>query len=77
MITFVFDDDCWVEVRDRDGDLVHGDLGRDGATVAVTGNAPFSVLVGNAAGVEVSFNGEPVVLTPSAPGEVTRLVVGS
>ena len=77
MITFVFDDDCWVEVRDRDGDLVHGDLGRDGDTVALRGNAPFSVRLGNATGVEVTFNGKPVALTPSAPGEVTILVVGS
>ena len=76
-ITFVFDDDCWVEVRDRDGDLAHGNLGRKGDTVTLKGNAPFSVLVGNATGVEVTFNGEPVALTPSAPGEVTRLVVGS
>lgn len=76
VITFVFESECWVEVRDRDDDLVHGDLGRGGETVAVRGEAPFSILVGNAAVVDISFNGEPVALDSTAPGEVARLVVG-
>ena len=76
VITFVFEAECWVEVRDRDDDLVHGDLGRAGETVAVRGRAPFSVLVGNAAVVDISFNGEPVAMEPTAPGEVARVVVG-
>ena len=76
LITFVFDGECWVEVRDRDGDLVHGDLGRDGDTVAVSGRAPFSVLLGNPAVVDVTFNGERTSLDPGRPGEVARFEVG-
>lgn len=76
VIAFVFEAECWVEVRDRDGDLVHGDLGRDGETVTVSGHAPFSVLVGNTAVVDISFNGERVALDSTARGEVARLVVG-
>ncbi|MXY55957.1 MAG: helix-turn-helix domain-containing protein [Gammaproteobacteria bacterium] len=76
VIKFVFEAECWVEVRDRDDDLVHGDLGRGGETVAVRGRAPFSILVGNAAVVDISFNGEPVAMDSTVPGEVARLVVG-
>ena len=76
LISFTFHGECWVEVHDRDGDLIHGDLGRDGDTVTLGGRAPFSVLVGNVTGVEVTFNGERVALDQSAPGAVARLVVG-
>ena len=75
-ITFVFEGDCWVEVRGLDGDLLHGDLGQDGETATVRGRAPFSVLVGNPAVVDVTFNGERVSLDPGRPGEVARFEVG-
>lgn len=76
VIRFVFQEACWVEVHDRNDDLVHGDLGRPGDTLTLTGEAPFSVLVGYAAGVEITFNGERVDLAPATRGEVARLVVG-
>ena len=77
LITFVFEGECWVEVRGRDGDLVHGDLGRDGETVTVSGRAPFSVLLGNPNVVDVTFNGEPVSVDPGRPGQVARFQVGA
>lgn len=77
LITFVFAGECWVEVRGRGGDLVHGDLGRDGETVTVSGQAPFSVLLGNPNVVDVTFNGEPVSVDPGRPGEVARFQVGT
>ena len=76
VIAFVFEGDCWVEVRDRTDNLLHGDLGRDGDTVTVRGNAPFSILVGNVGVVDIAFNGQPVALDSAASGEVARLVVG-
>ena len=75
-ITFVFEGECWVEVRGRDGDLLHGDLGRDGETVTVSGRAPFSVLLGDPAVVDVTFNGEPFSLDPGRRGQVARFEVG-
>ena len=76
LLAFTFLDDCWIEVRDRHGELIHGDLGRGGDTVTLVGRAPFSLLVGYAQGVEIAFNGERVALEPGTRGEVTRLVVG-
>ena len=77
LITFVFEGECWVEVRGRGGELVHGDLGRDGETVTVSGRAPFSVLLGNPNVVDVTFNGEPVSVDPGRPGAVARFQVGA
>ena len=77
LITFVFQGECWVEVRNPGGDLVHGDLGRDGETVTVRGSAPFSVLLGNPAVVDVTFNGEPVSVDPVRPGQVARFELGA
>ena len=77
LITFVFAGECWVEVRGRGGDLVHGDLGRDGETVTVSGRAPFSVLLGDPNVVDVTFNGEPVSVEPGRPGQVARFQVGA
>ncbi|MDE0422054.1 MAG: DUF4115 domain-containing protein [Gammaproteobacteria bacterium] len=76
LLSIVFQEDSWVEVRDQNGDLVHGDLGRGGDTVTLRGKAPFDILVGYAAGVEISFNGDPVALEPGTRGDVARLVVG-
>lgn len=77
LVTFVFEGECWVEVRGRGGELVHGDLGRDGETVTVSGRAPFSVLLGNPNVVDVTFNGEPVSVDPGRPGQVARFQVGA
>ena len=77
LITFAFTGECWVEVRERGGDLVHNDLGRDGETVTVSGRAPFSVLLGDPTVVEVTFNGGRVALDRGRPGEVARLEVGA
>lgn len=77
LISFVFGEDSWVEVRDRNDNLVYGDLGREGDEVTLSGEAPFKILVGYASGVEVTFNGERVALGPGTRGDVARLVVGN
>lgn len=73
---FRFNEDSWVEVRNGVGDLIHADLGEMGQTISVRGDAPFSILVGYAAGVQLTYNGDPVALTPHTRQSVARLVVG-
>ena len=75
-LTFRFNEESWVEVRDGAGALIYEDLGAAGQTVRVTGNAPFSVLVGYAAGVQLTYNNDPVALAPHTRQAVARLVVG-
>ena len=75
-LMFRFDEDSWVEVRDRDKQLIHGALGKPGDTVAVQGEAPFDILIGYAPGVQLTFNGDVVALAPHTRETVARLVVG-
>ena len=76
LLAFRFDDDSWLEVRDAAGEVVHADLGRAGETLALSGEPPFTILLGNAAGVELRYDGNPVALLPHTQQNVARLVVG-
>lgn len=76
VLVFRFIDDCWVEVLDAGGARVHGDLERAGNELEVSGQAPFALTLGYASGVELEYNGQPVVLEPHTKNNVARLVLG-
>lgn len=75
-ITFVFSEDCWVEVKSAEGENLYSDLNRTGRTLVLTGRAPFRVLLGYAPGVSLSFNGDPVALERYSRNNVANLVLG-
>jgi len=76
-LTVVFDDESWVSVDDATGRQLFGDLGQDGRTITVAGPVPLSVLVGNAPGVRVEFEGESVDLEPfTSDTNVARFELG-
>ena len=76
-LTLVFDDESWVSVDDATGRQLFGDLGRNGRTITVAGQAPLSLLVGNALAVRVEFDGESVDLGPfTSENNVARLELG-
>lgn len=52
-------DDSWVEVHAADGSKLVIDLLHKGETRSVAGKAPLSVLLGNAASVEIRVDGKP------------------
>jgi cytoskeleton protein RodZ len=72
---FVFDEEAWVEVRDRNGRKLFSRLGRKGTEETLTGEGPFSLVVGNAAHVRLTYNGKPVDLTPYIKVNVARLTL--
>lgn len=75
-LLFRFSDECWVEVRDADGDVLVADLKSAGAVLRVSGRAPFKVLLGNAAAATLNF-GDETVEVPRRPGRTTaRFTVG-
>ena len=63
-IRLVLTDDCWVEIFDADNEKVFYDLARSGQVLVLNGVAPFSVLLGNAAGAAVEFNTIPFDTSP-------------
>ncbi|MDE0453312.1 MAG: DUF4115 domain-containing protein [Gammaproteobacteria bacterium] len=76
VLVFRFIDDCWVEVLDAGGALVHGDLELAGNELELSGQAPFTLTLGYASGVELEYNGQPVMLEPHTKDNVARLVLG-
>lgn len=69
-------EDCWIEVKDIEGNLLYGDLGRAGQIKRFVGAGPFRVVLGYAPGVAMRYNDEPVVLGPHTRSNVASLVIG-
>ncbi|ANJ67586.1 hypothetical protein A9404_09450 [Halothiobacillus diazotrophicus] len=69
--------DCWVEVRNAAGKRLVYDVLKSGETRRVPGSGPFTVVLGNAAAVEVLWKGAPVKLgAPNATTGVVRTTIG-
>ena len=76
VLVFHFSSDCWVEVLDAAGALLHQDLERAGDRLEVRGDAPFSITLGYAPGAQLEYNGDPVMLSQHTHNDVARLVLG-
>lgn len=69
-LNFNFAGKSWISVRDATGqELVYG-LKGEGQTVSVTGQAPFSINIGNVKVTTMTRNGKPVSLKPYTRGEI-------
>lgn len=69
-------EDSWVEIRDSAGERLEYDLLEADTTREYTGSAPYRVLIGNADGVSVRYNGEPFETAPFVQGNLARFEVG-
>lgn len=68
--------ESWIEVIDARGQTLLSRLVPGGETIGLDGPAPLKVTIGNAAGTQVSFRGQPVDLGPStARDNVARLTL--
>ena len=75
-LTLRFTGDCWTEISDASGRRLFFDLGRDGRSVNVSGQAPLSVLFGNADNVSVRVNGMAYSISAAdRRGETARLTI--
>ncbi len=75
VLRFQFTEDAWVEVRSSDGRVLLKQLNPAGTEQLVAGDAPFSLIVGNARAVELRFRGQHVDLTPYTRDQVARLTL--
>ena len=74
-VRMIFEQNSWVEIKDRAGNTIFGQLNPAGSRRSVTGEAPLSVVVGNAAGVRL-FQGEKSIdLAPHTRVDVARLTL--
>ena len=75
-LSVTFLGDCWTEITDVSGRRLFFQLGRAGRTVNVSGNAPISVLFGDADNVAVRVNGEDYIIPPSSRrGRTARFTI--
>ena len=74
-IVIKFERVSWVEVRDRDGKILLSQLNAAGSEQALEGRAPFSLIIGNAQGVRLSYADRQIDLAPHSKGDVARLTL--
>ena len=70
-----FEEESWVEIRDRNERVIFSRLNPPGTEQRIDGMPPFSVVVGNAQGVRLTYDGKPVDLAPHTRIDVARLVL--
>ncbi len=58
--------DCWTQVTDANGKVLVSALKRKGDSLELAGKAPLELRLGFARGAQVSYNGQPVDVTPSS-----------
>ena len=71
-----FTEECWVEIKNSNGETLFADLGRPGKTFKFSGLGPFHVLLGYAPGAALRFDEDPVVLSPHTRNNVASVVLG-
>ena len=74
-IVLTFNGTSWVEVRDGTGTLVVSVTGNSGGTQEVNGRAPFEVILGNAAAVNVSWQGKTFDTAPFTRQNVAKFTL--
>jgi cytoskeleton protein RodZ len=67
--------ESWVEIRDRSGRKIFSKINAPGTEQTVSGLPPLQLIVGNANGVEVTHNEQPVNLGPHTKVNVARLTL--
>ncbi|MBI5438978.1 MAG: helix-turn-helix domain-containing protein [Nitrosomonadales bacterium] len=74
---FVFDEDSWVEIKDKDGKILSSRINPRGSELRLNGNEPFSLVISHAASVLLYHRGKQVDLTPytRSSSEVARLTL--
>lgn len=70
---FVFGGESWVEVRDGDGKILLSRTHAAGTERVVRGEPPFSVVVGGAGKVKLTYNDRAILLADYADNDVARL----
>lgn len=74
-ITLRFDRASWVEIRGRDGKALLSQLNPAGSEQTVEGRPPFSLIIGNAQHVRLSYEDRQIDLAPHVKVEVARFTL--
>ncbi|MFT3847166.1 MAG: DUF4115 domain-containing protein [Propionivibrio sp.] len=75
VLKFSFAQPSWVEVRDRNGQVIFSQRNPGGSQRDIEGQPPFSVVIGNAAHVTLQYKGSAVDLSKRSKDDVARVTV--
>jgi cytoskeleton protein RodZ len=74
-LNMTFSGRAWVEVRDKNGKIIHSQNNTAGTDQAVEGEAPLSLVIGSSPNVKLIYKGQPVDLSAFAKADVARLTL--
>ena len=74
-VRMIFEQASWVEIKDRNGNSVFGQLNPAGSRRSASGEPPLAIVVGNAAGVRLFRGEKPIDLAPHTRVDVARLTL--
>jgi cytoskeleton protein RodZ len=69
------EEEAWIEIRDSADRLLVSSLNPAGSERVVRGRPPYSLVIGNASHVSVTYNDKPVDLAPHTRSDVARLTL--
>ena len=77
VLRLAFDGESWVEIKDKDGNVLSSQINPQGSELRLDGSAPFSLVIGQAALVRLHYKGKQVDLTPhiSSSNAIARLTL--
>ena len=70
-----FERTSWVEIRGGDGKVLTSQLNSGGSEQTIEGRPPFSLVIGNAQHVRLSYDDRPIDLVPHVKVEVARFTL--
>jgi cytoskeleton protein RodZ len=74
-VRLAFEQESWVEIRDRNERVIFSQLNRPGTQQFVSGAPPLSIVVGNAQGVRLTYEDRPIDLASHTKIDVARLTL--
>ena len=74
-LNMTFSGRAWVEVRDKNGKIIHSQNNTAGTDQIVEGEAPLSLVIGSSPNVKLIYKGQPVDLSAFAKADVARLTL--
>ena len=74
-LLLTFKEKSWVEVKDGNGAAIFLQTGAAGTTQTLSGTPPLDVSIGNAAGVILTYRGQPIDIAPYTRANIARLLL--
>jgi cytoskeleton protein RodZ len=69
------EEEAWIEIKDSADRMLVSSLNPPGSERVVRGRPPYTVVIGNASSVRVTYDDKPVDLAPHTRADVARLTI--